>query len=138
MPRDGELGELLCDLGGRPPFVPSIEQRHAVTVLRTNGCSERVIARLLRINRRTLRKHFKTELEDAREILVAALGAVVVHAGLNGDWRAAVSWLSRFGGPEWVPTERRLHGGIPGAPPIEVNARARVIIVPRDEIEIGA
>ena len=134
MPRDGELGELLRDLGGRPPFEPTIEQRHAVTVLRSNGFSERLIARLLRVNRRTLRKHFKTELADAQEVIVAALGAVVVQAPLNGDWRAALSWLSRFGDEQWRKTEHHLYGGIEGAEPIQVNAQARVIIVSRDEL----
>ena len=130
MPRDGgelQLGEI--NLGGRPPFALTTEQRHTVTVLRSNGCSERVIAKLLRINRRTLRKHFKTELADAREILIASLGAVIVNAALNGDWRAALSWLSRFGGPAWRKTEHHFYGGMDGAPPIEVNARARVVIV---------
>jgi hypothetical protein len=132
MPRDGgelQLGEI--NLGGRPLFVPTIEQRHAVTVLRSNGCSERVIARLLRINRRTLTKHFKTELTDAREILIASLGSVIVNAALNGDWRAALSWLSRFGGPEWRRTENRLHGGLEDAPPIAM--KARVVIVPAED-----
>jgi hypothetical protein len=114
------------NVGGRPPYVPTIEERPCVQVLAANGASEKVIARLLRINRTTLRKAFREELKEAREVLIVALGQVVVNSALNGDWRAAISWLSRFGGPEWRKTERRIISGAEGVEP----ARGRVLIVP--------
>jgi len=120
---------------GRPPYVPTIEERHCVQVLATNRASVKIISRLLRLSKPTVRKAFKAELADARETVIAALGAVVVNAALEGDWRAALSWLSRFGGPEWRKTETRLHSGLDGALPIEVNAKARVVIVPADPVD---
>jgi hypothetical protein len=76
MPRD--------NVGGRPPYTPTIEERHCVQVSAANGASLKVIARLLRISKTTLRKHFRKEIEGARETVIAALGSVVVNQGLNG------------------------------------------------------
>ncbi len=75
------------DLGGRPPHTPTIEERHCVRALAGNGANIKVIARLLRISKNTLHKHYKTELASAREEVIAALGTVVVNAALNGDVR---------------------------------------------------
>jgi hypothetical protein len=88
----------------------------------------KTIARLLGINLRTLNRHFRQELAHGRDRVVSALGCVVLNAGLAGDWRAAIAWLSRFGGPEWKNTETRLHAGLPGGDPIRVST-GRVTIV---------
>lgn len=50
--------------GGRPPYRPSIEDRQTVEEMKFCGESERVIARALRIDPDTLRKHFEDELAD--------------------------------------------------------------------------
>jgi DNA invertase Pin-like site-specific DNA recombinase len=63
---------------GRPPFVPTEQQRHTVEVLVAHGVAERVIAKVLGIDRNTLRKHFRDELR-----------VCIVRAALAGDWRAA-------------------------------------------------
>jgi hypothetical protein len=62
-----------------PPYVPTIEERRCVQVLAANGASLRVIARYLRISKNTLRKAYKAEFADAKEVVVAALGSVVVN-----------------------------------------------------------
>jgi hypothetical protein len=85
-------------------------------------------ARLVGINLRTLRKHFRTELANGKERVTSTLGAVVLNAALGGDWRAALAWLSRFGGPEWKNTETRLHAGLPGGDPIRVST-GRITVV---------
>jgi hypothetical protein len=69
------------DVGGRPPYAPTIEERHRVQVLAVNRASLKVIARYLRISKNTLA--YKAELADAREVVVAALGSVVVKQGLT-------------------------------------------------------
>lgn len=94
-------------MAGRPPFEPTEQQKQLVSVLRANGISERMIARNLRINVRTMKRAFRHELKEGKEQVIAALGASVIRAGLQGDWRAALSWLARFGGPEWQETQRR-------------------------------
>lgn len=114
---------------GDPGHIPTEPYRHTVSVLRANGAAEETIARLLRMKVDTLRKHYPGELKDGRETITAALGSIVVNAGLNGNVHAALSWLGRFGGEEWKKSENRLHGGIPGAAPIGIEARSRVVIV---------
>lgn len=97
--------------GGRPPFEPSDRDRYLVQVLAGNGVAQAVIAKLIGdgIDLKTLRKHFRRELSDGTSRIRAGLSVVVVRAGLSGDWRAALAWLARFGGPEWRQTEGRLH-----------------------------
>lgn len=94
-------------MAGRPPYEPTSQERQIVQVLRANGISERMIAENLHINVRTMRRAFRRELARGKEQVVAALGASVIRAGLQGDWRAALSWLARFGGPEWQEVQRR-------------------------------
>jgi DNA-binding Lrp family transcriptional regulator len=94
---------------GQPPYEPTPQNRQLVQVLRANGIPFRAIARELKISLPTLRKNFREELANGTEVVVAALGAVVVRAALGGDWRAAKEWLSRFGGPAWKNVEVRQH-----------------------------
>jgi hypothetical protein len=106
---------------GRPPFQPTREQRSTVQVLVSNGNGERVIARVIGIDRTTLRKHFKDELRNGRDQVVAAVGATVVRSALAGNMFAAKYWLATHGGPEWRYTEGRTIAGDPDAPPIRVK-----------------
>jgi hypothetical protein len=99
-------------VGGRPPFQPTPEQRRQVELLVAHGNAEWIIARIVGCDRKTLRRHFRDELRDGREMLIARMGLCIVRAGLAGDWRAAAYWLARFGGPQWRLTSRV---GISGA-----------------------
>jgi hypothetical protein len=123
-----ESQDTIRSAAGRPPFAPTSEQRHLVELARANGVPVKTIARLLGVNLRTLTRHFRQELADGRDRVVSALGAVVLNAALAGDWRAAIAWLSRHGGPEWRKTEGHLHAGLPGGEPIRVST-GRVTIV---------
>jgi len=80
--------------GGRPPFTPTEQQRQTVEVLVAHGNGERVIAKVIGIDRKTLSKHFRDELRDGREMLTAHMGLAIVRAALAGDWRAAAYWLA--------------------------------------------
>jgi hypothetical protein len=88
-------------------FKPTEDQRRLVQVMRANGVPVNIIAKNIvagGIDYKTLVKHFATELEDGLEQIRAELGRVVVRSGLNGDWRAAIAWLQRFGGQTWKLT----------------------------------
>jgi len=87
--------------GAHGEFVPRPDQRQLVQVMRATGTAMHVIAANLHIDERTLKRHFKEELATGQEQVVAALSASVIRAGLNGDWRAAIAWLARWGPPEW-------------------------------------
>jgi hypothetical protein len=108
--------------------------RTAVRVLRSTGVSIDTTAKLLRIGRSNLRRYYRDELEFGRAQMIAALGSIIVRKALDGDVRAAIFYLSRFGGPAWKNTEVRLHGGLEGAPPIRIEAKARLIILPSEAL----
>jgi hypothetical protein len=128
---------------GRPPHIPTPEQRRLVQVLRSNGTALRVIARNLSLDVTTLRKAYKDELREGHESVVAAVGAAIVQQALNGNVHAAKYWLSTHGGPEWKIVEGRQIGGMPGADPIPIqqSGDSRVVIVlpdnGRDRATIG-
>jgi predicted transcriptional regulator len=86
---------------GRPPFQPTDHDHRTVETLVGHGVAAHVIARVVGIDEKTLRKHFREELHHGRAMLAARMGVVIVRAGLAGDWRAAAYWLARFGGPQW-------------------------------------
>ncbi len=87
--------------GGRPPFMPTRDQRNLVKTLVSNGNGERVIAELPGVDRKTLRKHFREELRTGREHVLAMVGAAVVESAISGNVLAQKYWLATHGGPEW-------------------------------------
>jgi hypothetical protein len=113
---------------GAPPFVPTREQRQTVQVLSANGDPQRVIAKNIGIDEKTLRKHFAEELANGLAHVRAAVGGSVVRAALNGNIYAAKYWLSTHGGPEWRVVEGRVLGGMEDAVPIPVSTDAKVTV----------
>ena len=115
--------------GGRPAFVPTPQQRELVELARANGVPIATIAKIVKVPLRTVNRHFRAELALGKERVAVALGAVVLRAAMGGDWRAAMAWLGRHGGPEWRNIEGRLHAGMPGGAPIPVTGTGKVVIV---------
>jgi hypothetical protein len=91
---------------GRPAFVPTPEQRRMVQVLAAHGIGQRLLAKTVGINVKTLAKVFRGELTDGLESVKASMILTVIRAGLGGDWHAAKYWLSSHC-EEWRVTERR-------------------------------
>jgi hypothetical protein len=111
---------------GRPAYQPTDGNRQMVRVLKANGIGERTIATELQIDRKTLRKHFRTELRDGFERVKAALSAVIVREGLAGNVAACKFWLAARC-PEWRVIEGR---EVTVVPPRE-KAPTLVFEVPR-------
>lgn len=116
------------DPGGRPPFQPTDPQRQMVQVLVANGIAHAVIAQNIGCDVKTLKRHFKPQLDNGHGQVEAALGAAIVKAGLGGNVHAAKYWLATHGGPQWKITERRELGGIEGGPPILISGESKVIV----------
>lgn len=116
---------------GGPSFEPTPQERQLVRVLRANGNAVRVIASLVGsgIDAKTLRKHFRDELREGKEHVVAAVGAAVVKAALAGNMFAARYWLATHGGPEWRVTEGRLIGGLSDAPPVPLDVTTAKVTI---------
>jgi hypothetical protein len=107
---------------GQPPHAPTPSQRQTAQVMRADGDSLPIIARTIGISEKTLRRHYKTELEDGHAQVVAAIGAAVVKQALAGNMVAARFSASCHGGERWKVVERREIGGLEGAPPIAMEA----------------
>jgi hypothetical protein len=72
-----------------------------------------VFARVIGIDRMTLRKHSREELRTAGEQIVVSMGAAVVPADLAGNMHAAKYWLSTHDWREWRVAETRVIAGAP-------------------------
>ena len=117
------------NVGGRPEFMPTPEQRKLVQILVGLQVPIVQIARMVGtppISENTLRKHFAEELINGKDTLVASLKTMVVKAAQNGSVRAQTWLLERLAGPDFAPQMRL--GGIDGAPPIAVNAETQVVV----------
>jgi hypothetical protein len=115
-----EIG-MPSDLGGRPPHEPTRERQNTVQVMHSNGIPLRIIAKTIGIDIKTLRKHYRDELRDARWQVEAAMGAALISSANKGAWGAAKYWLTVNGDRRWRVPEHHLIGGDPDAPPVRLD-----------------
>ena len=113
-------------MAGRPQHEPSADQRRQVMAMAGYGVPESDIATVLEIDPKTLRKHYRTEL-DTRHIRGNSKVAESLYQKATGDGPAAVTaaiWWSkaRMGWKETVATE--LYGK-DGGPVMIVTGVAR-------------
>jgi hypothetical protein len=105
---------------GQPPHEPTQKSRETVMVMHAHAIPHRIIANLLEIDSKTLRKHYATELRDAKLRVEAAMGAAIVRAAQNGAWGAAKYWLQTHGSEAWkIPPHMRDAENLP--PPGQTN-----------------
>jgi hypothetical protein len=104
-----EQGEKPKNLGGRPEFVPTDEQRALVERLTGLLVPQKEIARDWfppnGISPMTLKKHFKRELAYGREKTASSLKARILRAAENGSLRAMTYLTDRLC-PEFAPKFR--------------------------------
>jgi hypothetical protein len=98
----------------RPRFTPTKAQRHLVRALASVGTSYEAICAFVRedgppLDRKTLHRYFEADLAIGREWVRAKLVTCVIRNG-EKDWRCAIAWLQRFGGPEWKLTSADFEG----------------------------
>ena len=97
------------NLGGRPPYKPTEKDRSMVETMAGYGIPQADIATVLKIDLKTLRKHFREELDTGT---ITANTAMVQNLWRKamGDGPSAVTatifWLKvRAGWSEKVPVE---------------------------------
>jgi hypothetical protein len=83
---------------GRPPFQPDDELRAAVLRLKLLDLPSELVAATLGISVKTLRKHFRRELDCAKFELVAGVAAVLYGLAIAGSVTACMFWLRTKGG----------------------------------------
>jgi hypothetical protein len=104
---------------GRPPFVPTEQDRRTVQTMTAGGIEQWHIAACLsaKISLKTMRKAFAAELVTARARADAAVIASL-HRHATGDGNQAVAaakwWTqARMG---WRDTTEQIHGNLDGKP----------------------
>lgn len=112
---------------GRPPFVPSDDERKQVEALSGYGLPQEQIAILIRggIGLDTLREHFATELVSGKAKANGQVGKTLFQKAMGGD-TAAMIWWSKAQ-MRWAETQKHEHTGTDGAP-IEFKKIERVVI----------
>lgn len=112
---------------GRPPFVPTDDERKQVEALSGYGLPQDQIAILIRggIALETLRGHFATELVSGKAKANGQVGKTLFQKAMGGD-TAAMIWWSKAQ-MRWAETQKLEHTGTDGAP-IEIKKIERVIV----------
>jgi hypothetical protein len=95
----------------KPTFKPTDEERKLVEQMSAVGIPQSNIAMVLRdgIDDKTLRKHFRKELDTAATKANAKIGGTLFNKAVNGDTSAAIFWAkTRMG---WKETSVQEHQG---------------------------
>lgn len=113
---------------GKPPFVPTDEERAYVEKLSGIGLVQEQIAALIRdgIHSDTLRDHFGKELLAGKAKANAKIGGTLYQKAVNGDTGSLIWWTKTQ--MRWAETQKHeiVHTGISINDALEA-AKARLI-----------
>src|SRR3954467_10923628 len=116
---------------GRPAHTPDPVQRRQVEALAGYGGPEAEIAAIVAIDAKTLRKHYRHELDHGHSKANAKIAENRYRMPL-GQGReavtAAIFWLKTRA--RWKETTVNEHAGVPGQPIEQITRIERVIIAP--------
>jgi|TARA_Y100000310_G_scaffold304804_1_gene344333 hypothetical protein len=92
-----------------PEFAPTDEDRKMVEQMSAVGIPQEGIARVIGIDPKTLRKHFRDELDTASIKANAKIGGTLYNKAINGDTTSAIWWSkARMG---WSEKQEHEHSG---------------------------
>ena len=121
---------------GRPAHLPDVANRRQVEALAGLGVPELEIAGLLGIDPKTLRRHYRQELDQGHTKANVKVAENLFRKAC-GDGResviAAIFWLKTRA--RWKETQINQIGGIPGQPIEQIHQIRRVIVAsPKREV----
>jgi hypothetical protein len=82
----------------RPPHEPTQAQRQLVQLHATIGTRQDIIADILGIDKKTLTKHYREELDQAMARANASVGGALFNKALKGDTTAMIFWMKTRAG----------------------------------------
>lgn len=98
----------------RASHEPTPQSRQIVQLHATIGTAQDVIADILGIDAKTLRKHYRTELDHATAQANATIGGALFNKAKGGDTTAMIFWMkTRAGWRETSAVELSGQGGGP-------------------------
>lgn len=83
---------------GRPSHEPTEESRKLVSMHATVGTNHETIAAIIGIDDKTLRKHYREELDHAMAKANAAVGGSLFIKATTGDTSAMIFWMKTRAG----------------------------------------
>lgn len=82
----------------RNPHKPTRESRQIVQLHATIGTQQHTIADILGIDGKTLRKHYREELDHAMAQANATIGGALFNKAKGGDTTAMIFWMKTRAG----------------------------------------
>jgi hypothetical protein len=88
------MSEHLRDGPGRPPYEPSEKDRRTVRTMSAYGIPQHRIAPVIGVDEKTLRRHFRAELDSAEvQANAAVAGALYRNATEHNNVQAQIFWM---------------------------------------------
>lgn len=116
---------------GRPPHVPTAQQREQVKALAGYGLPHNMIATIIGIGERTLEMKYPDELSLGSAMATANIAKTLYQRATSGDLGAAIFWLKARAG--WREKQVIQHEG--GDKPIEIKSLAAELEARRKKAE---
>ena len=116
----------------KPPHEPTKQSRELVSLHATVGTRQDVIADLLGIDPKTLRKHYRQELSQSAAKANATIGGTLFNKAKGGDTAAMIFWMKTRA--QWRETKEIDHRSSDGTmspatvDPATVEALARKLV----------
>lgn len=79
--------------GSGVPYAPTAEQRKVVETMIAYGAPQSEVCRAMSIDPKTLRKHFRDELDQAVDRANVKIAETLYKAALDGSVGAMIFWL---------------------------------------------
>lgn len=115
---------------GRPPHVPDKKTRGTVEAMSSYGVPQEDIAKVLDIDPKTLRLHYRYELDTAEIKANAQVASRLYQKCMKDDTSSLIFWLKTRAG--WKETVKNEHTGADGNP-LGIMDFGVVKIIKKDE-----
>jgi hypothetical protein len=114
--------------GGRKQYEPSEKDHRVVEAMAGCGFPQDAIARVLRIDAKTLRKHFRRSLDSAADKADAQVANTLFMLATSGKCAAAtIFWMKAR--QRWKETARLEHSGPDGKTLVPVEAARTILAI---------
>ncbi len=88
---------------GRPRYEPTDKDRGTVVLMIGAGIAQPIIAQCIGITEKTLRRHYRSELDISYAKILAEIAGMLITKARNRDLAAQIFYLQTHG---WVKSER--------------------------------
>lgn len=88
---------------GAPPHEPTKTTRELVQLHTIAGTTQETIASIIGIDPKTLRKHYRDELDQSKAKANATIGGALFNKAKSGDTAAMIFWMKTQAG--WKETK---------------------------------